>query len=222
MRLIDADTAEAGLMVLANAQTSGKGQRGKQWVAAAGDSLLMSLILRPNKTLQQQTEFLAAVAVAVAQVCEENLPRISVEIKWPNDIIIADKKAGGILIENVIRGTSWEWSVIGIGINVQQRKFSNELPFATSLAANGAKVLELKSLAISIREQILIALLSKRDFLLEFNTRLYQRDAQQLFKENAKEFWGRVVRVDAQGLLHVVLDDGQERSFVHGEVEWVW
>ena len=158
MRLIDADTAESGLMILANAQTSGKGQRGKQWMSAAGESLLMSLILRPNRTLQQQTQFMAAVAVSVAKICEQNLSKISVKIKWPNDIIIADKKAGGILIENMIRGTSWEWSVIGIGLNIQQRNFPANLPFATSLAAHGAHVLELKSLAIELREEILAAL----------------------------------------------------------------
>ncbi|MEO6832809.1 MAG: biotin--[acetyl-CoA-carboxylase] ligase, partial [Chitinophagaceae bacterium] len=195
---------------------------GKQWMSAAGESLLMSLILRPNRTLQQQTQFMAAVAVSVAKICEQNLSKISVKIKWPNDIIIADKKAGGILIENMIRGTSWEWSVIGVGLNIQQQNFSKDLPFATSLAAHGAHVLELKSLAIELREEILAALASNSDFLKGFNGRLYQLKSKQLFRENRQEFWGRVEGMNASGLLEILLEDGQKRSLVHGEAEWVW
>lgn len=222
MRLIDANTAESGLLILANAQLSGKGQRGKKWVAAAGESLLMSLILRPDLTLQQQTQFMTAVAVSIAKVCEQHLTKVRVEIKWPNDIIIADKKAGGILIENVIRGSSWEWSVIGIGLNIQQKTFPEDLPYATSLALHGAHVLELKALAIEICEEIVAALASDFDFLDEFNRRLYQLHARQLFRENGQELWGLLEGMSATGLLEILLENGRRRCLVHGEAEWVW
>src|SRR5688572_17585879 len=133
MQLIDADKAEHGLTILAARQTAGKGQRGRSWSDEAGQSLLMSIILRPRFDLQQQPQFLAAIAVTVADSIQQLMPEQPVSIKWPNDILIADKKAGGILIENVVRGQAWPWSVVGIGINVGQTELPAFLPNATSL-----------------------------------------------------------------------------------------
>src|SRR6187551_3254393 len=107
IQLIDADKAGHGLTILAGSQTEGKGQRGKEWIDEPGESLLMSLIVAPVFEISDQPLFLATSVVSVVNVLKKHLPDLEVRIKWPNDIVIADKKAGGMLIENVLRGQQW-------------------------------------------------------------------------------------------------------------------
>src|SRR5690606_18341153 len=133
--------------IVAEQQHSGKGQRGRHWQDEAGASLLMSLIIAPQKPVNQQFIFSAAVAIAVAQVVSELLPNQQIAIKWPNDLIINDKKAGGILIENILRGSTWSYAVAGIGLNVNQTLLP-QLPNATSLRLAGAPLQDLPALAL--------------------------------------------------------------------------
>ncbi|MGC4058816.1 MAG: biotin--[acetyl-CoA-carboxylase] ligase [Chitinophagaceae bacterium] len=105
--LIDADKAYHGLTVLANCQTQGKGQRGNVWKDLPGESVLMSVVLEPSRPVDRQFELSALVAAAVAEVLRDILSYSDIFIKYPNDIIINDKKAAGILIENVLRGALW-------------------------------------------------------------------------------------------------------------------
>jgi BirA family biotin operon repressor/biotin-[acetyl-CoA-carboxylase] ligase len=100
-----------GLVVLAEAQTDGRGRRGRKWVAPHGTSLLMSALLFPTGPLAQPSWLMALGAVAVADLCSEIVGR-EVRIKWPNDVRIDGRKIAGVLIE---RGPG---AVIGIGLNV--------------------------------------------------------------------------------------------------------
>src|SRR5690606_29724577 len=118
--LIDADTAQAGLTIVTDVQTNGKGQRGRKWLDAPGESLLMSLVVVPEYEIEHQFSFNMAISLAIADYLQHIYENWDIRIKWPNDIIINDKKAGGILIENVIRGNKWAYSVVGIGINILQ------------------------------------------------------------------------------------------------------
>src|SRR5690348_4069694 len=155
MALIDADKAQHGLTVTARRQTAGKGQRGKQWLDELGQSLLMSIIVVPQCGLEDQFAFNASVAVSVAEILEEIYKNWQIRIKWPNDIIINDKKAGGILIENIIRGGTWSYSVIGIGINILQTGFPAELPYATSLKIASGRSFKIAELRQQICNRIL-------------------------------------------------------------------
>src|SRR5690606_23377330 len=139
MQLIDADTAQPGLTVTAGEQTHGKGQRGRVWEAATGDNVLMSIVLAPGQVVDRQFAFLTAVAVAVADTLLDVYEHWDVRIKWPNDIIVNDKKAGGILIENVLKGGVWAYSVVGLGLNVLQYEFPPSLPHAISLRMAAGK-----------------------------------------------------------------------------------
>ena len=120
MQLIDANKAQHGLTIVTQSQSEGKGQRGKTWLDAPGQSLLMSIIIHPKKEINDQFVFNAAVAVAIANVLQKSNHNWDIRIKWPNDIIINAKKAGGILIENILRGSRWTHSVVGLGLNVKQ------------------------------------------------------------------------------------------------------
>ena len=223
MRLIDADKAVHGLTILAERQSAGKGQRGRIWSDTPGESLLMSIILKPRYHLQEQALFLAAIAVVVADEIQELVGDQEVRIKWPNDILIGDKKAGGILIENTVRGMTWHWSVVGIGLNVGQEALPEGLKNATSLRVVIGHHFDIETLAGMIRSRLLQRLsASNWDVLAEYNDRLYRMGKEQAFSQEENGWTAVVCGVNAQGQLMVRLSDGSTREYTHGEVDWVW
>jgi BirA family biotin operon repressor/biotin-[acetyl-CoA-carboxylase] ligase len=124
------DRANDGVAVLAREQTAGRGQHGRSWQASPDSSVLLSVLLFPPDSLRRPAVLTACVAVAVCATVE-TLVSLPARIKWPNDILVADRKVCGILIEQA-RGT-----VVGIGLNVTQTAadFARAgLPQATSLA----------------------------------------------------------------------------------------
>jgi BirA family biotin operon repressor/biotin-[acetyl-CoA-carboxylase] ligase len=227
MRRIEAATAEHGDLVLAERQTVGKGQRGKFWYDRPGESLLMSLIIAPGVTLEDQPAFLAAISVAVCDVIARHTPAGKTAIKWPNDILVGDKKAVGILIENVVRGMNWQWSVVGIGVNVGQISFPDELPRATSLKIENERVPEIETLAQELAAAVLCACAlmpgqSAEKLLEAYNERLYQRGRLQAFHSGHDVIVRRVLDVDYAGKLRVLNLDGNVEHLTHGSVEWIW
>jgi BirA family biotin operon repressor/biotin-[acetyl-CoA-carboxylase] ligase len=128
--------APHGQLVLADAQTAGRGRRGRGWDSAAGLGLWMSLVLRPQAQAEQIPSLALAVALAVAGACEA-VTGARVEVKWPNDVLMGGKKVCGILLEMAADMDGAQWVVAGVGINVGQREgdFPPELAdIATSLA----------------------------------------------------------------------------------------
>lgn len=224
MHLIDADTAQPGLTIVADVQTQGKGQRGKKWVDAFGESLLMSLVVKPEYEIEQQFAFNMAVSLAIADYLQEIYENWDIRIKWPNDIIVNDKKAGGVLIENVIRGNQWAYSVVGIGINVLQQQMPADLPFATSLRIQSDRSLVIFDLVSGIRERIFSYLVNKPDpvWLLKlYNDSLFRKDAAQRFKIGNDEFIATIGGATHAGLLQLNLADGNTVNYSHGAIEWV-
>ena len=226
MRLIDADTAQPGLTIVSAHQAEGKGQRGRMWQAQPGESLLMSLISTPNFGLEQQFTFSATVAVAIAKTLQKLNEDWNVAIKWPNDIIINDKKAGGVLIENVIRGQKWSYAIIGFGLNVRQRAFPAELPTATSLyVASGGIWYSVNELRDVLRKTILEDISSPANtecVLQAYNEWLYKKGAAQAFVQNDSSWEAVISQANADGTLQVILPGGETAAYVHGAVNWKW
>jgi BirA family transcriptional regulator, biotin operon repressor / biotin---[acetyl-CoA-carboxylase] ligase len=139
MEQIKAGKAISGSCYNTPFQTHGKGQHGRVWESEKGQNLLCSYVLElkslnPSKNWgpEDQKGLSAAVAIGAkaffgAHAGDETL------IKLPNDIYWRDRKAGGILIENSLRGTEWTWAVIGIGFNINQTSFSSDAPNPVSL-----------------------------------------------------------------------------------------
>ena len=126
-----------GLVVTANFQTSGNGQRGKSWESSIGDNLLISIVIEPN--ILTKNQFLLSKCVALALYDLLTLYTDDVSIKWPNDILINDKKIAGILIQNKVKSDKISHSVIGIGLNINQMVFKDYLPKATSILSDSSK-----------------------------------------------------------------------------------
>lgn len=125
--------AAEGTVVFAEQQTSGRGRLGRVWVANPNENLTFSLILRPRIPPEQMNVLPFYVAVAVAQAVEQSTG-LEVECKWPNDLMIHGRKFAGILIEGSVKQNAIEHVVVGIGINVNQAQFPQDLSAsATSL-----------------------------------------------------------------------------------------
>lgn len=225
MRLIDADTAQPGLTILANAQTQGKGQRGNAWQDVPGESVLMSLVCVPECALEDQFVFNSAVAVAIAETLTSIYEHWDVRIKWPNDIILNDKKAGGILIENILRGNGWSYSIIGLGLNVSQSAFPPALPFATSLTAASGHYFDRNQVFSLIRTNILTRLFAgfdKRKIMKDYNDFLYRKNKRQKFTNGLEEWMAAVSGVGPDGRLQVRQPDGSIHHYDHGSTRWKW
>ncbi len=125
---------EEGFIVWTLNQTKGKGQKGNIWQSENAKNLTFSVILKPHKILPaKQFNLNMAVSLSLIDFLKSLLPENNVFIKWPNDIYVEKKKIAGILIENQIIGNEIENSIIGIGLNVNQNKFPNEIPNPISL-----------------------------------------------------------------------------------------
>ncbi len=106
-----------GTLVVADEQTAGKGRLGRKWLAPPGTSLLLSLLFRPNLAPNQAPRLTMICSLAIAEAIE-GLTGLSVGLKWPNDIFIWGKKAGGILTESGTTGRRLDYVVVGMGLNV--------------------------------------------------------------------------------------------------------
>ena len=131
MEQIKEGLAKSGSCYTADFQTNGKGQHGRVWESSKGQNLLCSYILELNTldalknwTPTDQIGFSAAIALG-ARAFFAAFAGSETKIKKPNDIYFSDRKAGGILIENLVRGKEWTWTVIGIGMNINQSSFSS-------------------------------------------------------------------------------------------------
>lgn len=224
MGLIHAGLAQHGQAVLAYQQTKGRGQRGKSWESPAGESLSLSILLQPLFLAPVQGfRLLAATALGAATVLK-NIAGEEVKIKWPNDLYWRDRKAGGILIESVVKGSSWSWAVVGIGINVNQKQFLASLPNPVSLLQITGRHHPVQELAETLTRSIVAQTnrLSQENFstiLHEYNHQLYKRGAVVNFKQGNRRFASPVSFVDEEGNLHT--GPKGEEQFRFGELEWL-
>lgn len=222
MRLVHAGVAQPAQAILAYEQTSGKGQRGKSWQSPPGESLSLTLLLKPHP-LQPAQAFQLLVAVALGvHTAVETVSRAVFAIKWPNDIYWGDRKAGGILIENVVHGSNWNWALAGVGINVHQQTFGTTLPHAISLQQITGHAFDVRALALQLRSSILTEfdLLLTRGFaerLGKYNQKLYGKGQLIRFRQQQRVFEAEVEGVDSDGCLLT----RQGHLFRFGEVEWL-
>ena len=138
MRLAEAGAAE-GTLVVARAQSAGRGRRGRTWVSPPGN-LYCSLVLRPACAVAAAAQLGFAAALAIADSASHVLPRgAAVSCKWPNDVLVGGQKLAGILLQSRAGGggSALDWLVLGIGVNLASHPAGTEYP-ATSLAAAGA------------------------------------------------------------------------------------
>ncbi|HXB44541.1 MAG TPA: biotin--[acetyl-CoA-carboxylase] ligase [Puia sp.] len=213
-----------GNVFFAHEQTQGKGQRGKKWVAAPGENIMMSVVLVPEKLpINEQFLLSASIALSCYDLLNKYLPG-EISIKWPNDLYIGDRKAGGILIDNILSGNNWKYAIVGIGININQTQFEEFLINPASLRQATGKTFDVTDLARELcscieKRNAQLQLEKMDEIIAEYNQHLYKRTKQVQLKKGDKVFKTTIVEVTAKGKLITV--DKKQRSFDFGEVVWL-
>ncbi len=140
-REMAASGAEEGIAITAREQTSGRGRLGRVWSSPPGEGLYLSLILRPRIKPGASAVITLAAAVAVAETLRLDI-QLEVDIKWPNDVLASSRKISGILVETAIEKEQLLYAVMGIGVNLAQREFPEEIrDSATSILMESGKLM---------------------------------------------------------------------------------
>lgn len=138
--------AAHGAVWLAESQSAGRGRQGRAWISPRGENLLFSLLLRLRCPPARVPPVSLACGLAVRDAVARALGAAAapdVLVKWPNDVLIRNKKVAGILVESALAGSKVEYVVVGIGINVHTRALPDEVAsIATSIALEGGSALD--------------------------------------------------------------------------------
>lgn len=202
-------------LLIAEAQTNGRGTKGRSFFSPDGTGIYMSFLLRPAYTPQECT-FLTTMAAASSAKAIEKLTGINMQIKWVNDLYLNRKKVGGILTQAHLAKNckEIEWAVVGIGINLSEPEggFPDELKgIATAL---GEKDGQIKNRLISEIVNEFISYyrnLTKKEFIEEYSKRLLGLNEEITVKEGNEEFKGTIVGIDDMCRLKIRLSDGSEK-----------
>lgn len=204
-----------GTVLITHEQSSGRGQGINQWSSEPGKNLTFSFVLYPeNLTLSQSFILNMAITLGVYDYLTQYF-HDSVKIKWPNDLLVYQKKIAGILIENTIREHKVSQSVIGIGININQEKFQG-LPEAVSMAVllkrNSVLMDELNMVLNCLDEKYAHFRLGNHEKIREEYSRSLSgyQECSKFIKEG-KEFTGIIVGIGSDGKL--ALQQGGKLSY---------
>jgi BirA family biotin operon repressor/biotin-[acetyl-CoA-carboxylase] ligase len=213
-------------VVTANSQTKGKGQMGSTWVSEPNKNLLCSVFVRfDGLNAGNQVLINYAVSLAIANTLEKyNVLKLA--IKWPNDILSSSQKICGILVENVMQSTEIKSTIIGIGLNVNQEVFSNQLTNVTSMKNVTKKNIDLDALL----EVLIAELKTSISYITNSETTvlkknylklLYKKNIPTMFKNSEDVlFMGKILGVSLQGKLQIELDDESVQEFGIKEVSF--
>jgi BirA family transcriptional regulator, biotin operon repressor / biotin---[acetyl-CoA-carboxylase] ligase len=223
MELGNADEPE-GAVVLAEEQTAGRGRAGRSWHSERGTGIYVTLLLRP-KISPVQAPLLTMMAGLSAQAAIEAQTGQTVDLKWPNDLMLAGKKLGGILTEMYAEPSQVRFVIVGIGINTNQEKFPAELAStAISLRAQTGRA--------QSRMELLVRLL--REFETDYNRFLregaasvtkrfesvssYARGKRVSVLNGAESYSGVTAGLSPEGLLRVEREGGNIVTVIAGDV----
>jgi len=213
-RLLDSNTqVMEGTVVITNAQTSGRGQRGSTWVSEPGKNLTFSLLIKPTfLAVLDQFYLNMTFSLGLADYLNNALTS-DIRIKWPNDIIVNDKKVCGILIENHVQGQNIQHSIVGIGLNVNQTNFS--VPHATSMKLQKDHEFALENVLpelLSFLETRYLQLRSGNleELINDYLTIFYWKGERHMFKKADEIFEGEITGIDPFGKLKINVDGTTE------------
>ena len=211
-----------GFYITADFQKSGKCQNNDKWDSNPKENLLISIFLNLDLNIENSFMLNQLASLAVLDTLRKFLEQ-KIEIKWPNDVFVDNKKISGILINNIVKDGLINSSVIGIGINVNQTNFNNKY-IATSLKLLNRKDFELneieKMLMKNIKKQSM-TLLDKKISLLSsrYNNHLYGKNLYSLFVLNKKRIYAKVIEVNQNGKIKLMFGDREVNEFFQDEVK---
>lgn len=219
-------------VIAAVEQYSGRGQRGNVWHSSPGDNLTFSIVLKGNGSLaalpvtsQFDISRLSTLAVH-GFLAKEG---IDAKIKWPNDIYVGNRKICGMLIENSLSGAKISWSIIGIGLNLNQKDFPPQLMNPTSLTLLTGRRYSLESgledfcVIFSSLLPLLKDMEGRKKLDGMYSEHLYRKGEWHEFRDLRTEevFRGKIDGVTKEGLLKAVTLAGQRKEFNFKEIGYI-
>lgn len=213
-------------VIWAEHQTAGRGQRGHSWHSTEGDNLTFSVVLTPT-FLPIVEQFLLSEVVALALVATLRRYDIACSIKWTNDIYAGDKKITGVLIEHSLTGDRIARTIVGIGLNVNQRSFPSDLPNPTSMACERGTTFDRREVLDHLLEELsrLYGVLERGDkHAIEelYRSTMYHLDEPHTYAyPTGEQFTATIRGVRPSGELRLEHTDGTIREYAFKEVEFV-
>jgi len=230
MNQVKTNLAGHGAAYLAQKQWAGKGQMGKVWEAQTGQNILLSVVLDPKKLVFDGLELEPhVVSMLVSVGCFNFFVAYAgdeTSIKWPNDIYWRDRKAAGILIENSFRGPIWQWSIAGMGVNINQTEFGTGLTKAVSLKQITGKTFQVSALAKDLCSHVEAALQLVVDkgpdtLLALYNNVLYKKGERVHLEIEGQKITATISRVLSNGHLEIETENGSKQSYALGAIKWL-
>lgn len=224
MGQVHAGLAHHGSAWMAREQFDGKGQRGKHWESEPGRNIALSACLNPGAAYHAYPFLFSARLALICRDFMQSLIPEKVKIKWPNDIYIGDRKAGGLLVENIYQGQSWKWAVAGIGLNINQRDFGELSDKAVSVYLLTGKDHDPVALAQDLHARLLEGFdpsepVDPEQIMQVYNHHLFRRSEIIRLHVDGSIVEGNLIGVNISGEL--IIHDGTERRFRFGEPEWL-
>ena len=214
--------------VCTNFQTAGKGQRGNSWESEKGRNLLFSFVIYPQFVKAREQFILSEIiSLSVKEALDCHISDVSV--KWPNDIYWKDKKICGMLIENVLGDGGVARCIAGIGLNINQQAFLSDAPNPVSLSQITGKEEDLQVVLTDVllfvaryykdlkhNPEVFTSYLSEK-----YNQSLYRREGIYPFRDAQGAFEASILRVAPDGRLFLLDTEGNERSYLFKEVQFI-
>lgn len=224
--LISSQKPVEGTIVCAAFQTAGRGQPGNSWESEAGKNLLFSIILYPE-FIKPENQFLVSMTVSLGMSDYLNSIFPGVSIKWPNDIYVKNDKIAGILLESSTMEDRVMYMVAGIGLNVNQVKFTGNAPNPVSMSMITGKEYSTEAVLAN-----LAAFLDKRysqlnegrfnEIKQEYTAKLFRSGTWASFRDGRGSFTGRILSVDMSGGMTVERNDGKKMKYYFKEIEFIF
>lgn len=222
-RKLAATGASEGLAIVARKQTAGKGRLGRVWSSPFDEGLYFSVILRPQATPAQASLITLAAAVAVAETFKLDFAS-DADIKWPNDILLNGRKICGILVESSVENSQLLYAVLGIGVNLRQKVFPDELhAIATSLFIETQQTVTpeefLQPLLVRLNHWYGLVIAQPAAIIERWQQlSSFAKDCPVRILSSEVEIFGVTRGLTASGALLIELDDGEMREIVSGEI----
>ncbi len=222
-RLIDKGVAKEGMVITTDVQTQGRGQYGRIWNSEEQQNVMMSMIVSPI-FIKIEDQFWLNIATGltvkniVATYCK------NVTIKWPNDIFIGKKKVAGILIQNYIQTDKIRYSIIGVGLNVNQEEWPSGIPNATSLKKESGNHLRIPLIIDQICSEMdnyyKILRFQPKSMWDDYHKNLYGINESNSFSHGEEKIQGRIIGIDKIGRLRIE-QNGRVDIFNHGDISLI-
>ena len=214
---------EGDYVVVSEYQTAGRGCGTNSWESERGKNLTFSLLIHPTEiTADCQFRISEAVSLALCETLDGYVTDRQVSVKWPNDIYVDDCKICGMLIENRLRGRLMTDSIIGIGLNVNQREFFSDAPNPVSLVQLLGHEVALEPLLQAFLQKLELTLQMDLETLGKaYRERLYRREGEHEYRDGKGLFRAKLLNVLDDGRLVLLDTEGTARIYAFKEVQFV-